>query len=45
MPYETPRITLTAESTEIIAGRFKTSQCTEAGGTSAKSTSSYEVDE
>jgi hypothetical protein len=45
MIYETPVIIMTAASTAIIAGNSKTSSCTEAAGSTAFSTSSYEVDE
>jgi hypothetical protein len=45
MTYETPTIVMTTPSTETIAGHSKSSSCTEAHGTTAFSTSSYEVDE
>ncbi len=45
MTYETPTIVVAAASTATIAGQAKTSSCTEAHGSTAFSTSSYEVDE
>jgi hypothetical protein len=45
MTYEAPKIIESDASTAIIAGRRKISSCTEASGSTAFSTSSYEVDE
>jgi len=45
MTYEAPKIIETDASTAIIAGRRKTSACTEASGSNAFSMASYEVDE